>query len=259
VAEPSAPATSTTPDNRPGDPGRPAAMLEVRAITTRYGPLTVLRGVSLRVEAGEIACLLGPNGAGKTTLIRTLLGIVTPVEGSLWFEGARIDRLRPHAIVARGIAVVPEGRRVFPRMTVEENLRMGAFVEWGPADLAGRLDRVFGLFPRLRERRRQQAATMSGGEQAMLAMGRALMSRPKLLLLDEPSLGLAPVLVEQLFDIVQAVNRSGTTVLLVEQNARKTLAIAHHGFLLQKGEIVGQGTAAELAASELVRHAYLRS
>jgi branched-chain amino acid transport system ATP-binding protein len=234
-------------------------MLEVRGITTRYGPLTVLRGVSLRVEAGEIACLLGPNGAGKTTLIRTLLGIVTPVEGSVWFEGARIDRLRPHAIVGRGIAIVPEGRRVFPRMSVEENLRMGAFVEWSPADLAARLERVFGLFPRLRERRRQQAATMSGGEQAMLAMSRALMSRPKLLLLDEPSLGLAPVLVEQLFEIVQAVNRSGTTVLLVEQNARKTLAIAHHGFLLQKGEIVGRGTAAELAESELVRHAYLRS
>jgi branched-chain amino acid transport system ATP-binding protein len=144
-------------------------------------------------------------------------------------------------------------------MTVEENLRMGAFVEWSPADLTARLERVFGLFPRLAERRRQQAATMSGGEQAMLAMGRALMSRPKLLLLDEPSLGLAPVLVEQLFEIVQAVNRSGTTVLLVEQNARKTLAIARHGFLLQKGEIVGQGTAAELTESELVRHAYLRS
>jgi branched-chain amino acid transport system ATP-binding protein len=234
-------------------------VLEVRDVSTRYGPLAVLRRVSLRVERGAVACLLGPNGAGKTTLIRTLLGIVAPVEGSIWLEGERIDGLRPHAIVARGIAIVPEGRRVFPRMTVEENLRMGAFTEWSPPDLAARLERVFALFPRLAERRRQTAATMSGGEQAMLAMGRALMSRPKLLLLDEPSLGLAPVLVEQLFDTVQAVNRSGTTVLLVEQNARKTLAIADRGFLLQKGEIVGQGTAAELAASELVRHAYLRS
>jgi branched-chain amino acid transport system ATP-binding protein len=234
-------------------------VLEVRDVTARYGPLTVLRGVSLRVEAGQVACLLGPNGAGKTTLIRTLLGIVRPAEGSVWFEGARIDGLRPHEIVGRGIAVVPEGRRVFPRMTVEENLRMGAFREWSAADLGARRDRVFALFPRLAERRGQRAATMSGGEQAMLAVGRALMGRPRLLLLDEPSLGLAPVLVEQLFDTVQALNREGTTVLLVEQNARKTLAIAHHGVLLQKGEIVGRGTAAELAALDLVRHAYLRA
>jgi branched-chain amino acid transport system ATP-binding protein len=153
-------------------------VLEVRDVSTRYGPLPMLRGVSLRVDAGEVACLLGPNGAGKTTLIRTLLGIVSPVEGSIWFEGTRIDRLPPHAIVSRGIAVVPEGRRVFPRMTVEENLRMGAFVEWSPADLRARLADVFERFPRLAERRRQQAATMSGGEQAMLAMGRALMAGP---------------------------------------------------------------------------------
>ena len=233
-------------------------MLELRDVSTRYGPITMLRGVSLAVARGQIACLLGPNGAGKTTLIRTILGIVKPVAGSIWFEGQRIDALRTHQIVARGIAVVPEGRRVFPRMTVEENLRMGAFVEWTARDLAARRDHVFSLFPRLGERRRQKAATMSGGEQAMLAMGRALMSRPKLLLLDEPSLGLSPLLVEQIFEMVQAVNRSGTTVFLVEQNARKTLAIAHHGFLLQKGEIVGRGSAGELAASDIVRHAYLR-
>ena len=233
-------------------------MLELRDVSTRYGPITMLRGVSLAVTRGQIACLLGPNGAGKTTLIRAILGIVTPVAGSIWFEGQRIDALRTHQIVARGIAVVPEGRRVFPRMTVEENLRMGAFVEWTARDLAGRRDHVFSLFPRLGERRRQKAATMSGGEQAMLAMGRALMSRPTLLLLDEPSLGLSPLLVEQIFEMVQAVNRSGATVFLVEQNARKTLAIAHHGFLLQKGEIVGRGSAAELAASDIVRHAYLR-
>ena len=233
-------------------------MLELRDVSTRYGPITMLRSVSLAVARGQIACLLGPNGAGKTTLIRTILGIVKPVAGSIWFEGQRIDALRTHQIVARGIAVVPEGRRVFPRMTVEENLRMGAFVEWTARDLAARRDHVFSLFPRLGERRRQKAATMSGGEQAMLAMGRALMSRPTLLLLDEPSLGLSPLLVEQIFEMVQAVNRSGATVFLVEQNARKTLAIAHHGFLLQKGEIVGRGSAAELAASDIVRHAYLR-
>ena len=234
-------------------------MLELRGVSTRYGPITMLRSVSLSLAEGRIACLLGPNGAGKTTLIRTILGIVKPVEGEILFEGRRIDRLRTHEIVALGISVVPEGRRVFPRMTVEENLRMGAFVEWAPADLAARRDRVFSLFPRLAERRRQKAATMSGGEQAMLAVGRALMGRPKLLLLDEPSLGLAPVLVEQLFTMAQAINRSGTTVFLVEQNARKTLEIAHHGFLLQKGEIAGSGSAAELAASPIVRHAYLRA
>jgi len=233
-------------------------VLELRDVSTRYGPITMLRSVSLAVTRGQIACLLGPNGAGKTTLIRTILGIVKPVSGSIWFEGQRIDALRTHQIVARGIAVVPEGRRVFPRMTVEENLRMGAFVEWTARDLAARRDHVFSLFPRLGERRRQKAATMSGGEQAMLAMGRALMSRPTLLLLDEPSLGLSPLLVEQIFEIVQTINRSGTTVFLVEQNARKTLGIAHHGFLLQKGEIVGRGSATELAASDIVRHAYLR-
>ncbi len=234
-------------------------MLELRDVSTRYGPLTMLRRVSLALGEGKIACLLGPNGAGKTTLIRTILGIVRAVEGEILLEGRRIDRLRTHEIVELGIGVVPEGRRVFPRMTVEENLRMGAFIEWAPADFAARRDQVFALFPRLAERRRQKAATMSGGEQAMLAVGRALMGRPKLLLLDEPSLGLAPVLVEQLFVMVQAINRSGTTVFLVEQNARKTLEIAHHGFLLQKGEIVGRGSAAELAASEIVRHAYLRA
>ncbi len=234
-------------------------MLELRSVSTRYGPISMLRGVSLVVTPGRIACLLGSNGAGKTTLIRAILGIVRPVAGSIWFEGRRIDQLRTDQIVALGIAVVPEGRRIFPKMTVEENLRMGAFLDWSAADIATRRDHVFSLFPRLAERRRQKAVTMSGGEQAMLAVGRALMSRPRLLLLDEPSLGLSPLLVEQLFELIQTVNRGGTTVLLVEQNARKTLAIAHHGFLIQKGEIVGAGTAAELSASELVRHAYLRT
>jgi len=234
-------------------------MLEVRDVSTRYGAIAVLRAVSLQVARGQIACLLGPNGAGKTTLIRTLLGIMTPVAGTILFEGQRIDHLRPHQIVQRGIAVVPEGRRVFPRMSVDENLRMGAFRDWSATDLAARRERVFALFPRLAERRTQPAATMSGGEQAMLALGRALMSRPRLLLLDEPSLGLAPVLVEQLFAMIVAINRDGTTVLLVEQNARKTLEVAHTGFLIQKGEIVGAGSAAELRESEIVRHAYLRT
>jgi len=234
-------------------------MLELDGVSTRYGPITMLRDVSLALEAGRIACLLGPNGSGKTTLIRTILGIVRPVRGVVRLGGARIDGLRTHEIVKLGIGVVPEGRRVFPKMTVEENLRMGAFVEWTAADVAARREYVYGLFPRLAERRRQKAATMSGGEQAMLAIGRALMGRPKLLLLDEPSLGLAPLLVEQLFGIIRAINEGGTTVFLIEQNARKTLEIAHHGFVLQKGEIVGHGSARELAASEVVRHAYLRA
>ena len=232
-------------------------MLELRGVSTRYGANPMLRGVSLTLREGEITCLLGSNGSGKTTLIRTILGMVRPVEGVIEFRGRRIDRLKPNQVVRGGIGVVPEGRRVFPRMTVEENLRMGAYAEWGSGELAPRMERVFGLFPRLRERRAQRAATMSGGEQAMLAIGRALMSRPALLLLDEPSLGLSPLLVEQLFGIVQAINRQGTTVFLVEQNARKSLAIAHHGYVLQKGAIVGAGTAAELEASDVVRHAYL--
>ncbi len=232
-------------------------MLELSGISTRYGAVTVLRGVSLALADGEITCLLGSNGSGKTTLIRTILGIVRPVEGTITFAGRRIDGVSTDRIVARGIAVVPEGRRLFPRMTVVENLRMGAYRDWGSRDLEPRLSEIFTLFPRLAERRSQVAATMSGGEQAMLAMGRALMARPALLLLDEPSLGLSPLLVDQIFELVRTINRAGTTVFLVEQNARKTLAIAHRGYILQKGEIVGRGTAAELGASEVVRHAYL--
>ncbi len=234
-------------------------MLEVQGVSTRYGQISMLRNVSVALGEGEIACLLGPNGAGKTTLIRTILGIVRPVAGSILFRGERIDGLKTDQIVKRGIGVVPEGRRIFPKMTVEENLRMGAYADWGTREVESRLEQIFDRFPRLRERRRQIAVTMSGGEQAMLAIGRALMGRPKLLLLDEPSLGLSPLLVEQIFEMIQAINRQGTTVFLVEQNARKTLALAHHGYLLQKGEIVGAGTAAELGESDIVRHAYLRA
>ncbi len=232
-------------------------MLEVRGVFTRYGQIPMLRNVSITLREGEIACLLGSNGGGKTTLIRTILGIVRPVEGSVLFRGERIDNVKTSQIVRRGIGVVPEGRRIFPKMTVEENLRMGAFADWGTREVGDRLERAFDEFPRLRERRRQIAGTLSGGEQAMLAIGRALMGRPELLLLDEPSLGLSPLLVEQIFEMIQAINRRGTTVFLVEQNARKTLALAHHGYLIQKGEIIGAGTAAELSDSEVVRHAYL--
>jgi branched-chain amino acid transport system ATP-binding protein len=232
-------------------------MLELRGVSTRYGAVSVLRDVSLTLREGDVTCLLGSNGSGKTTLIRTVLGLVRPVAGTVTFCGERVDGLKPHRVVARGIGVVPEGRRVFPRMTVTENLRMGAYRDWGAEDVSRRMDEVVALFPRLGERRTQIAATMSGGEQAMLAIGRALMSRPRLLLLDEPSLGLSPVLVDQVFETVQRINRAGTTVFLVEQNARKTLAVAHRGFVLQKGEIVGGGTAAELRDSDVVRHAYL--
>lgn len=234
-------------------------MLDVRDVHAGYGDVQVLFGVSFAVAGGEIVALVGPNGAGKTTLLKSVVGLLPLRRGAVLWEGRPIHTAPAHRIVEQGIALVPEGRRLFARMTVEENLLLGAFA---PRALGARqegLERVFQIFPRLAERRRQRAATMSGGEQAMLAMGRALMSRPRLLLLDEPSPGLAPVLVEQLFAMVQAINRSGTTVFLVEQNARKTLEIAHHGFLLQKGEIVGRGTAAELSASEIVRHAYLRA
>jgi len=232
-------------------------MLELRAVSTRYGKNPMLRNVSVALREGEIACLLGPNGAGKTTLLRTILGLVRPVEGSVLFQGERIDGLTTNRIVRRGIGVVPEGRRLFPKMTVDENLRMGAYAEWGSRQVAERLEETYAQFPRLRERSRQVAGTMSGGEQAMLAMGRALMGRPRLLLLDEPSLGLSPLLVEHIFETIHAINRRGTTVFLVEQNARMTLALAHHGYLIQKGEIAGAGTAAQLRDSALVRHAYL--
>lgn len=232
-------------------------MLEVRGVSTRYGQISMLRRVSIALGEGDIACLLGSNGAGKTTLIRTILGIVRPVEGEIVFAGERIDGLKTNQIIRRGIGIVPEGRRIFPKMSVEENLRMGAYADWSTSDLSGSLAGIYDRFPRLAERRGQLAGTMSGGEQAMLAIGRALMARPRLLLLDEPSLGLSPLLVEQIFDMIATINRHGTTVFLVEQNARKTLALAHHGYLIQKGEIVGAGTAEELRNSEVVRHAYL--
>lgn len=232
-------------------------MLELSGVSARYGVTTVLRGVSLRLPAGGIVCLLGSNGAGKTTLIKTILGLVRPVEGRITFEGQRIDGWKPNRIVGLGIGIVPEGRRIFPKMTVLENLRMGAFTLRDRRRLEASLERVLALFPRLRERAGQIAGTMSGGEQAMLAIGRGLMGEPKCLLLDEPSLGLAPIVVEQIFEMIQTINARGTTVFLVEQNVRKTLAVAAHGYVLQKGEIVAEGPPDHLRQHPLIKRAYL--
>jgi branched-chain amino acid transport system ATP-binding protein len=234
-------------------------MLSLNDVVAGYGPLQVLRRVSLEVQQGEIVCLLGGNAAGKSTTLKTVLGLVRPSAGSVALEGERIDRLPTEDIVRRGIALVPESRRLFARMTVWENLAMGAYSRRGapPGEIDEDRDRVYALFPRLKERTGQHAGTMSGGEQQMLAIGRALMARPRLMLLDEPSMGLAPVLVEQVFDIIQAINRQGTTILVVEQNAAVALSIAHRGYVLQDGHVVMQGAAAELLDADDIRRAYL--
>jgi branched-chain amino acid transport system ATP-binding protein len=234
-------------------------MLSLTDVVAGYGPLQVLRRVNLEVQRGEIVCLLGGNAAGKSTILKTVLGLLRPSAGSVVLEGERIDRLATEDIVRRGIALVPESRRIFARMTVWENLAMGAYSRRGtpPGEIGQDLERVYELFPRLKERTSQHAGTMSGGEQQMLAIGRALMARPRLMLLDEPSMGLAPVLVEQVFDIIQAINRQGTTILVVEQNAAVALAIAHRGYVLQDGHIVMQGAAAELLDADEIRRAYL--
>jgi len=234
-------------------------MLELRRVAASYGPIEVLRAVSLEVQRGEIVCLLGGNAAGKSTTLKTILGMLRPTGGSVALEGERIDRLPTEDIVARGIALVPESRRIFARMSVWENLAMGAYSRRSaPAEEFGQdLQRVYTLFPRLQERAAQHAGTLSGGEQQMLAIGRALMARPRLLLMDEPSMGLAPILVEQVFDTIQAINRQGTTVLVVEQNAAVALSIAHRGYVLQDGEIVMQGAASALLDEDHIRRAYL--
>lgn len=232
-------------------------MLALDHVTTQYGGITMLRDISLRLQAGEIVCVLGPNGSGKTTLIKTIMGLVKLTEGSIHFLGRRIDTLRTHEIVRLGVSVVPEGRRIFPKMTVLENLRIGAYHEAVDEVIRDRMEALFRLFPRLKERAGQLAGTLSGGEQAMLAIGRGLMSRPKLLLLDEPSLGLAPVMVEQTFEIIQGLHQEGTAIFLAEQNAKKTLEIANRGYLLQKGAIVQEGSATKLLESEIIKRAYL--
>jgi branched-chain amino acid transport system ATP-binding protein len=226
-------------------------------VHTDYGNIRALRGVSLSVGAGEIVTLIGANGAGKTTTLRTILGTVRPRRGSVSLEGTRLDTLGTDRIVRLGIAQSPEGRRIFPRMTALENLELGAFSRADRDGIARDLERVFALFPRLRERQRQAGGTLSGGEQQMLAIGRALMARPRLLLLDEPSMGLSPILVETIFRIIQDINRQGTTILLVEQNARMALRVAHRGYVIQTGRIVLHDAAADLLRSDLVRKTYL--
>ena len=222
-----------------------------------YGAIHALKGISLEVKEGEIVTLIGANGAGKSTTLRTISGLLKPKTGSITFLGQNIEGVRAHEIVKKGISQVPEGRRVFAEMTVMENLDLGAFVRKDKAGIQQDLKHVFELFPRLEERKNQSAGTLSGGEQQMLAMGRALMSRPKLLLLDEPSMGLAPLLFKEIFNIIVDINKSGTTVLLVEQNANMALSIANRAYVLETGRITLSGSAKELAASEDVRKAYL--
>ncbi|HWP58241.1 MAG TPA: ABC transporter ATP-binding protein [Candidatus Acidoferrales bacterium] len=231
-------------------------MLEVRDLHVHYGAIHALKGVSLTVNRGEIVTLLGANGAGKTTTLRTICGLLRPSQGTIEFDGARLEKLAPHEIAARGVAHVPEGRRVFPRLTVWENLQMGAYLRSARA-FAAELEHVFKLFPRLKERSSQTAGTLSGGEQQMLAIARALMARPKLLLLDEPSMGLAPLIVERIFETIRTINREGITVLLVEQNAAMALNICERGYVLETGAIALQGAARDLAKDDRVRAAYL--
>jgi branched-chain amino acid transport system ATP-binding protein len=233
------------------------ALLEIENLVARYGRITALNGISLTVEEGEIVTLIGANGAGKTTTLRAISGLLRPASGALRFAGRDLTRLAPNAIVRAGIGHAPEGRRVFPRMTVRENLELGAYTRRSRAEIAVDTERVLTLFPRLRERYGQRAGTMSGGEQQMLAMARALMARPRLLLLDEPSLGLSPLLVQTIFAVIRELNGAGTTILLIEQNARQALAIASRGYVLEVGRIAHSGAAGELAASEAVRAAYL--
>lgn len=232
-------------------------MLKIDNIDVYYGAIHALKGISLEVNEGEIVTLIGANGAGKSTTLRTISGLLKLKTGSITFLGQNIAGVRAHEIVKKGISQVPEGRRVFAEMTVMENLDLGAFVRKDKAGIQQDLKHVFELFPRLEERKNQSAGTLSGGEQQMLAMGRALMSRPKLLLLDEPSMGLAPLLIKEIFNIIVDINKSGTTVLLVEQNANMALSIANRAYVLETGRITLSGKAQDLAASEDVRKAYL--
>jgi branched-chain amino acid transport system ATP-binding protein len=233
-------------------------LLSLKEITTVYGNNEMLRSVNVDVEKGKIVCLLGSNGAGKSTLIKTILGLVKVIQGSIVFDGKDITRWKTHTIVESGISIVPEGKRIFPRMTVVENLRMGAYFEKNQQVIEERMEKVYELFPRLKERRKQYAGTLSGGEQSMLSIGRGLMSSPKLLIFDEPSLGLAPILVEQNFETIQKINSEGTTVFLVEQNAILTLEISSYGYVLQSGEVIAHGSAAELKELEVIKSAYLK-
>ena len=230
--------------------------LDIEGLYTAYDGADVLEGVSLSVEPGSITCLLGSNGSGKTTLIRSILGLTPPRAGRITFDEVDITGLATHKVIAAGIACIPEGRKVFPKFTVEENLRLGAYQELSDRVTESRIAEIFQLFPRLAERRLQLAGTMSGGEQAMVSIGRGLMRAPKLLLIDEPSLGLSPLLVKENFNIIRQINERGITVFLVEQNVRQTLTISHYGYVLAKGRVVAGGTSAELADRSEVREAY---
>ena len=233
------------------------AILEVENVHSYYGHIHALKGVSVNVDKGEIVTLIGANGAGKSTTLKTISGLLKPRQGRIELEGEDLTRYRPHEIVAKGVVQVPEGRRVFGRLTVTENLEMGAFALNDPRQIQSNLEKVLKLFPRLDERRKQLAGTLSGGEQQMLATGRALMASPRVLLLDEPSMGLAPVLVDSIFDTIRQLHAAGTTILLVEQNARIALQIATRGYVLQTGVVVLEDTAENLRRNEMVRKAYL--
>jgi branched-chain amino acid transport system ATP-binding protein len=234
-------------------------MLRLENITTQYDDsVIVLRDISLKVKKGEMICILGSNGAGKTTLLKTITSLLKPLRGRIYFEDKRIDPLKTHQVIRLGISVVPEGRRLFPEFTVYENLKVGAFSEKSLSVIEKRMEELFGMFPVLRERQYQLAGTLSGGEQGMLTIARALMALPRMLLLDEPSLGLAPIMVRELFKVVKRINDRGVTILLIEQNANKSLSIASRGYVLQKGTIVAEGTKEELKQSEVLRLAYLR-
>jgi branched-chain amino acid transport system ATP-binding protein len=233
------------------------AMLRIRQLDFAYGDLQVLWGVDLDVNQGEIVTVVGANGAGKSTILKNVSRLVTPTRGTIHLGDVDLERLQSHEVVERGIIQVPEGRRIFPEMTVVENLRMGSFVKATRKDRERNMDRVFSLFPRLAERRTQLGGTMSGGEQQMLAIGRGLMGNPRLLLMDEPSLGLSPLLVKNIFDIIRAINAQGTTILLVEQNVYQSLHIAHRAYVLETGRVVLSGTGAELLGNDHVRKAFL--
>ncbi|NQK28876.1 ABC transporter ATP-binding protein [Streptococcus suis] len=233
------------------------AMLEVKNLSVNYGVVEAVKDVSFEVNEGEVVTLIGANGAGKTSILRTISGLVRPSAGTISFLGNEIQKVPARKIVADGLSQVPEGRHVFAGLTVMENLEMGAFLRNNREENQANLKKIFARFPRLEERKNQDAATLSGGEQQMLAMGRALMSQPKLLLLDEPSMGLAPIFIQEIFDIIQDIQKQGTTVLLIEQNANKALAIADRGYVLETGKVVLSGTGKELLASEEVKKAYL--
>jgi branched-chain amino acid transport system ATP-binding protein len=232
-------------------------MLKIKDLHTYYGNIHALKGISLDVEQGEVVSLIGSNGAGKTTTLRTIQGLLKPRQGQILFEGNPLESLSAQAIVRLGISQSPEGRLIFPRMTVQENLEMGAFSRRDSVGIKSDLAKALHLFPRLKERINQKGGTLSGGEQQMLAIARAMMARPRLLLLDEPSMGLAPMLVSQIFSIIRDINTQGTTILLVEQNARMALTVSHRGYVLQTGQIVLSGTATDLQSNETVRKAYL--